>query len=91
MIKRLKLNGAQFEDLTDVYVKQLRSILEFGTRVWSSNLTQEEVLDIERVQKSFLHIALENMYINYESALDKMNLETLKKNKYLLEFCYQSL
>jgi hypothetical protein len=31
MIKRMKLNGANFEDLTDVYVKQVRSILEFGT------------------------------------------------------------
>ena len=79
MIKRLKLNGATYEDLTDVYVKQVRSILEFGTPVWNSNLKQEDVLDIERVQKSFLHIALGNMYINYESALDRMNLETLKE------------
>ena len=64
MIKRLKLNGATYEDLTDVYVKQVRSILEFGTPVWNSNLTQEDVFDIERVQKSFLHIALENMYMS---------------------------
>ena len=48
---------------------------------WNSNLTQEDVLDIERVQKSFLYIALGNMYINYESALDRMNLETLKKRR----------
>jgi hypothetical protein len=81
MIKRLKLNGANSEDLTDVYVKQVRSILEFGTPVWNSNLTQEDVLHIERVQKSFLHIALGNMYINYESAFNKMNLETLKKRR----------
>ena len=81
MIKRLKLNGATYEDLTDVYVKQVRSILDFGTPVWNSNLKQEDVLDIERVQKSFLHIALGNMYINYESALDRMNLETLKERR----------
>jgi hypothetical protein len=53
---------------------------------WNSNLTQEDVLDIERVQKSFLHIALGNMYVNYESALDKMNLETLKKRSICLKF-----
>ena len=54
------------EHLTDVYVKQVRSILEFGTPVWNSNLTQEDVSDIERVQKSFLHIALGNLYTGYK-------------------------
>ena len=51
MIKRLIRQGANLEDLTDIYVKQVRSILEFGVPVWNSGLTQEEVSDIERVQK----------------------------------------
>ena len=78
MLKRLKLNGANLEDLTDVYVKQVRSVLEFGAPVWNSNLIQEEVVDIERVQKCFLHLALGNGYTSYHEALLTANLETLE-------------
>ena len=38
MIKRLIKNGASLEDLTDVFVKQVRSILEFGVPVWNSGI-----------------------------------------------------
>ena len=53
MIKRLKNLGADSVDLVDIYQKQIRSILEFGTPVWNSSITQAEVVDIERTQKSF--------------------------------------
>ena len=43
MLKRLKLNGANVEDLTDVYIKQVRSVLEFGVPVWNSNVKKEEI------------------------------------------------
>ena len=76
-IKRLKSQGAELKDLVDIYVKQVRSILEFGVPVWNSGITQTEVIDIERVQKSFLHIALEHEYLDYQSALKTSNLETL--------------
>ena len=33
IIKRLKAHGASLEDLLDVYMKQIRSILEFGVPV----------------------------------------------------------
>ena len=58
MIKRLKKAGASLEDMTDIYIKQIRSVLEFGVPVWNSALTKEEIHDIERVQSSFLHIVL---------------------------------
>ena len=40
MIRRLILNGASLVDLTDVYIKQVRSVLEYGVPVWNSNLTK---------------------------------------------------
>ena len=52
----------------------MRSILEFGVPVWNSALTKEHVADIERVQKSFLYIVLENEYLNYDNALANMAL-----------------
>ena len=55
ILKRLKKKGASLDDLKDGYIKQVRSILEFGVPVWNCGITLEEVTDIERVQKAFLH------------------------------------
>ena len=49
--------------------------------VWNCGLTQGEVADIERVQKSFLHIVLEQQYVNYQEALDQIDLETLETRR----------
>ena len=40
-----------------------------------------ERVDIERVQKSALHIVLGNGYISYDNALKISNLETLEKRR----------
>ena len=81
IIKRLKQAGASLEDMTDVYIKQIRSVLEFGAPVWNSGLTKEEITDIERTQKSFLHIALGSEYVDYENALSIAGLETLQSRR----------
>ena len=81
IIKRLRNAGASLEDMLDVYIKQIRSVLEFGVPVWNSGLTREEISDIERVQKSFLHIVLGQKYLNYESALLLTYLETLQSRR----------
>ena len=81
MIKRLKKQGANLNDLTDIYIKQVRSILEFGVPVWNAGIKQEQVTDIERVQKSFLHIALGSDYTDYKSALEEANLEMLSSRR----------
>ena len=84
-IKRLKSIGAKPEDLKDVFIKQVRSALEFGVPVWNSNLTQHEVHNIERVQKAFLHVVLGENYKNYSSALEKLEMETLEDRR--LKLC----
>ena len=38
-IQRLKRHGANLNDLVDIYVKQVISILELGVPVWNSGLT----------------------------------------------------
>ena len=85
IIKRLKKLGASQDDLKDIYCKQVRSILEFGVPVWNSGITKEQSNDIERVQKAFLHIILEKMYTNYETALETIGLETLQQRR--LKLC----
>ena len=80
-IKRLANHGATLDDLIDIYIKQVRSVLEFGVPVWSSSITNEEVKDLERVQKSFLQIALGSEYSCYEDALAQTGLENLENRR----------
>ena len=47
MLRRLKTLG----DLVDVYVKQIRCVLELAVPAWQGAITQAEELELERVQK----------------------------------------
>ena len=68
-------------DLKLIYIQYVRSILEQSCVVWHSSLTQENSTNIERVQKNSLRIILKHEYIDYEQALEKLNLETLKERR----------
>ena len=88
MIKRLKKLGASQDDLLDVYCKQIRSILEFAVPVWNASITGENVSQIERIQKTFLHITLGNRYQSYKSAIKLTGLQKLsdRRRKLCLTF-----
>ena len=73
----MKALGAANEDLKDVYIKQIRCILEYAAPVWHSSVTLEESTQIERVQKLALRIILGGSYHTYKNALEQMQLETL--------------
>ena len=77
ILRRLKNLGALENDLLEVYIKQIRCILEYGVPAWQSSITQEEKTNIERVQKSAFHIILGNSYLSYKNALHSLGMETL--------------
>ena len=77
MLRRLKQLGASQSELIAVYVKKVRSILEFATVVWNSGLTKENIAQIERVQQSAFSIILGQNCNSYDSALQALNMETL--------------
>ena len=81
MIKRLKNLGADTLDLIDIYQKQVRSVLEFGSPVWNSSITHAEVVEIERVQKSFCKIILGENYVSYNHAMKNFGLESLESRR----------
>ena len=81
MIRRLKNLGANEEELLDVYIKQVRSVLELAVPVWHPGLTQQEIYQIERVQKCALHIILGETYGDYKNALQTLNCETLNTRR----------
>ena len=46
LVRRLKLLGANKEKLLDVYVNQIRSVLEYAAVVWHPGLTVTNTLYI---------------------------------------------
>ena len=64
MLRRLKGLGASEMEMLDVYYKQVRSVLELAVPVWQPALTQQEIKQIERVQRCALYIILGEDYLN---------------------------
>ena len=81
MLRRLKNLGASNENLVDVYIKQVRSVLELAVPVWHSSLTVADKVGIERVQRAALQVILGLDYHDYASALDTCNLSTLEERR----------
>ena len=65
------------EDLLNIYILYIRSILEQSCQVWHSSLTLENFNDLERVQKNALRIIFQEDYVSYSNALDKSGLSPL--------------
>ena len=81
------------DDLINIYVLYVRSILEQSCQVWHSSLTLENFQDLERVQKTALRIILKEDYISYSNALETTGLSTLfeRRSKLCLKFAKSSL
>ena len=56
------------QDLIEIYILYIRSVLESSAVVWNSSLTKGQELELERVQKVALRIILKDDYENYKSA-----------------------
>ena len=76
--------GASRQTLVDVFLKQVRSVLEYASVVWNAGLTKEDVMKIERVQKSACSIILGAHYNSYEEALRILQLKPLSERRGIL-------
>ena len=88
MLTKLKYVGVSTEDLIDIYKLYIRSITEYCSVVFHSRLTKYESDKLERIQKVSLKIILSDMYIDYDTALEKSGLEKLniRREKRCLDF-----
>ena len=68
-------------ELVNIYILYLRSVLEQSCQVWHHSITEEEISDLERVQKVAFILILKESYICYEQALAELNLETLDERR----------
>ena len=57
-LRRMKILNLEPEILLDFYLKEVRSILEFGVACWNSGITCKLGEQIERVQKICVNIIL---------------------------------
>ena len=81
LLRNISQFKPKLEDMRTIYIAYIRSILEQSCPVWHFSLTQENSMDIERVQKNALKIILGQKYENYESSLEKLNLENLHSRR----------
>ena len=84
LLRKVASFGASKKDLKEIYILFIRSILEQSAVVWSSSLTCQNKIDLERIQKSALRIILGNEYGNYTNALNKLDLQTLEERRDIL-------
>ena len=72
---------------------KIRSVLEYSSPVFTSMLTQQNIDDIERIQKISLKVILNERYENYEQACTLMNTESLelRRKSLALKFALKCL
>ena len=93
IIRRLKKYKLGIPTLLDVYVKEVRSLLEHGVPVWHSGLTRRQSAQIEKVQKTAFKIILENSYLDYETACTLLSVEPLefRRSQLCIKFAKKDL
>jgi hypothetical protein len=64
--------------MVHIWILFCRSVLEQSCVVWTTSLTQENIQDLERTQKTFAKLVLREKYQNYEQALLLLNLDSLE-------------
>ena len=72
------------DELKNIYILFIRSILEQSCGVWHSSLPQEDSNNLERVQKSAIKIIQNNGFEEYEQCLKNLNLQTLHERRITL-------
>ena len=69
------------QDLRSIYLSHIRVVLEQSCTLWHNRITEENLNDLERVQKNACRIILGNKYDNYEKSLKLLSLDTLKERR----------
>ena len=81
LLRKVASFGTPAEDLKTIYILFIRSLLEQSATVWHSSLTQENIDDLERVQRSALKIILQEKYQGYLKGLAQLEIESLNSRR----------
>ena len=81
LLRRVASFGPPVDDLKNIYILFIRSMLEQSATVWHSSLTEENASDLERVQKSAVKVILDQKYNGYQNGLAQLGLENLRERR----------
>ena len=73
--------GVPLDDLNTIYVLVIKILLEQSATVWHSSLSEENIKDLERVQKSAIRILLKEKCKGYKKSLSLIGLEELETRR----------
>ena len=96
MLRRMKVLDVEPLFILDVYLKEIRSILELAVPARHSGLTVKQAEDIERVQKVALKIIIgeqKERKASYDMAMVILDIEPLhyRREKLCLSFAKKTL
>ena len=81
LLRKVASFTTNIEDLKNIYILFIRSLLEQSATVWHSSLSEENKSDLERVQKTAFKIILGKRYKTYKQAQNILELETLNDRR----------
>ena len=97
-LRRMKVLNLDPLLILDVYVKEIRSVLELAVPAWHSGLTVRQTADIERVQRVAFYIILSDFRtgkseFSYDMALVVLDMEPLavRRERLCLNFAKNTL
>jgi hypothetical protein len=90
ILRRVLTLNLDIHEMFDIYIKEVRSILELAVPVWHPGLTKQQSLDIERIQKVAFKIILKEKYSNYDMACKWFSAQT-RRNQLCLKFGRKNL
>ena len=82
VLRRLNKFNIDSNSLIDVYMREIRSLVEMAAPVWHSGLTKKQEAQIERVQKTALFLILGSKYTSYKDACSYCGLDSLKQRSF---------
>ena len=81
LLRKVASFTTNIEELKNIYILFVRSLLEQSATVWHSSLTEENKNDLERVQKTAFKIILGERYKTYKHAQNILQLESLNDRR----------
>jgi hypothetical protein len=76
LLRKVWSFGSSQQEMVHLWKVFCRSVLEQSCVLWDSGLSLENREDLERTQKVFAKLVLEEDYKNYKNALDVLGIET---------------
>ena len=80
-LRKLKTAGVHDQDILFFFNMKIRSVLEYSAPIFTSMMSNENILDIERIQKIALKIILSERFTDYSTACKILNVTSLEQRR----------